>query len=124
MSDVVFEHDIERVFDVGGVSACLDKIVARAAGQDAERDVVEIVHAVENLVERAVSAHHQDDGVGGFAKLARDFSCVSRIFGLVNDIRNILAFQRFFDGGESLQAFALSALRVDNDVIHKTHSDC
>ena len=58
ISRVAFQDEFHRVLDFAGMTRRADEVVARAAGDYAEGDVVEIRYAVEHLVERAGAAHN------------------------------------------------------------------
>lgn len=122
ISSVAFQDEFHRVLDFAGMTRRADEVVARAAGDYAEGDVVEIRYAVEHLVERAVAAHNDEFRVGFCGKLAREFGGVARIFGVVHGVFGAVLAKYLFDLFQRFQAFALAALGVDDDVEHKQTS--
>ena len=43
---------------------------------------------------------------------------MSCVLGFMHDVLSVVILKNFLDGYESLEAFALSALRIDDYVIH------
>ncbi len=95
-----------------------DEVVARAAGDYAEGDVVKVHDAVQHLVEGAVSAHDDEFGVGLCGEFAREHGGMTRVLGVVHFIFFAMLGEELFHGFECLQALPLSALRIDDYVEH------
>ena len=118
ISDVAFQDEFHRVLDLLGVLGRADEVVACAAGDYAEGDVVKVHDAVQHLVEGAVSAHDDELGVGLCGEFAREHGGVTRVLGVVHFIFFAVLFEEFFHGFECLQALPLAALRIDDYVEH------
>ena len=64
VADVASQDEFYRVLDLARMPGGADEVVARAARDDAQGDVVEIRYAVEHFVEGSVAAHDYDLRVG------------------------------------------------------------
>ena len=118
VTDFAVENGLRRFLDVGGMTGFFDKIVSASARDKTERDVVEVIDAAKHFVERAVAAHNHDVRIGRLGQFFGDFGCVSCVFRFMNDVLGVVILEDFLDGCKRFHTLALSALRIDDYVIH------